>query len=50
MRKIQVSFSIEPDILKEIDKLRDKENRSRNYVVNRLLEKAIGKSKVIKRA
>jgi len=46
-QKINTSFSIDSDLLKKIDQLKEKENRSRNFIVNRLLEKAL--MKIVKR-
>jgi len=47
-RKTLISVSIPPDTLKTIDKMKDKENRSRNYILNILIEEGLKKIKQLK--
>ena len=42
-RKAQISVSIDQKVLNKIDIIKEKRNRSRNFIVNYLLEKALKK-------
>ena len=47
-RKTLISVSIPPNTLETIDKMKDKENRSRNYILNILIEEGLKKIKQLK--
>lgn len=47
MRKISISIAVTKEVLTAVDKKKDKENRSRNFVVNQILEDALLKKKTI---
>lgn len=43
MKKIRITFTIEPELIDKIDRIAEKERRSRSQMIQLLLERAVEK-------